>query len=351
MKYLKKFNESITYPTDPSEIESILTKIAPVGFGWNIALKDRITIQSDGTVDVEGDIKIYYSSGGMIPIKFGVVTGEFCISEYFTNLKSLVGSPHTCGSFTLQERKLTSLEGGPKYVSENYSIYGCKNITSLEGGPETVQNLCIAYSGVTSLEGSPRTISGELDCRGCPIEDLRGAPESIYGFFDLTDMPKLISLEGFPNYVEYLSFQLSWSGRGGDPSRLFWDPTPLKGKQILSILFFHTKDNSESYPGLHELMELFNPYDLECEMLDEEQLKEVTKNFLDSLDYNYVKGDFREPLIDLFRLKEALAEFDITLPVWFDRSDTRSPKRKLIRNRQLRNYTFVDEDGKFTLWS
>jgi hypothetical protein len=58
------------------------------------------TINTDNTVDVDGDVNLYHKLGNMkkLPVKFGKVSGGFYCSI----------------------SKLTTLEGCPKYVGGNF---------------------------------------------------------------------------------------------------------------------------------------------------------------------------------------------------------------------------------------
>lgn len=78
------------------------------------------TIQDDGSVDVDGDVKIYRRKLKQIPVQFGIVSGRFdCMGN---KLKSLKGCPRFVGeTFDCAENKLNSLVGGPEVVVWNYS--------------------------------------------------------------------------------------------------------------------------------------------------------------------------------------------------------------------------------------
>ena len=60
------------------------------------------TINSDGSIDVEGNVNLYNTNLTKIPLKFNKVSGYFDISS----------------------NKLTSLEGSPREV---YSYFDCSN--------------------------------------------------------------------------------------------------------------------------------------------------------------------------------------------------------------------------------
>jgi len=80
------------------------------------------TINSDGTIDVDGDV--YLNNKGLIklPLKFGKVTGNFYCS--YNKLTSLEGSPSYVGvGFYCYNNQLTSLEGCPKEVGDWLNCY------------------------------------------------------------------------------------------------------------------------------------------------------------------------------------------------------------------------------------
>ena len=89
------------------------------------------SLNSDGLVDVNGDVDLRSLFLNRIPLKFGTVTGYFKCS--FNKLTSLEGSPHTVGNhFICDSNKLTSLEGAPRKVGNAFSCEFNK-IRSFEG--------------------------------------------------------------------------------------------------------------------------------------------------------------------------------------------------------------------------
>jgi hypothetical protein len=105
---------------------------------------ENYTINSDGTIDVDGDVYIgfkYFSN--RIPFKFGRVTGNFRCE--FNKLKSLKGSPY--------------------YVGGDFNCFG-NELKNLEGSPEeVVGNFICSNNKLTSLEGMPLEIGGDFRCR------------------------------------------------------------------------------------------------------------------------------------------------------------------------------------------
>ena len=136
MKYLKLFEG---YQTE-SEVAEICRK-------YNI---ENWTLNSDGLVDVNGDVHLAFKRLNKIPLKFGTVTGDF---DFDCNrLTSLEGASHTVDNFFIFDNekiytdKLTSFEFAPKYVGAGFSCRG-HNIRSFEG--------LVNIGGYFICDGSP----------------------------------------------------------------------------------------------------------------------------------------------------------------------------------------------------
>jgi hypothetical protein len=140
------------------------------------------SINSEGLVDVNGDVKLYNSGLNKIPIKFGKIIGYFDCSN--NELKSLEGSPHTVvGDFDCSNNELKSLEGCTHTVGGNfYCQYN--QLTSLEGSPHTVgAGFYCSGNQLTSLEGSPESIGGDFYCESNQITSFDGCPKKVDGDF------------------------------------------------------------------------------------------------------------------------------------------------------------------------
>jgi hypothetical protein len=89
------------------------------------------TIKDDLTVDVDGDVYIINVGLEYIPVKFGIVKGNFNCSN--NNLTSLIGSPEQVDkTFNCVNNKLTTLEGLPKYIG-GIIILEYNQLTSIKG--------------------------------------------------------------------------------------------------------------------------------------------------------------------------------------------------------------------------
>lgn len=108
-------------------------------------------VQEDGSVNVQGDVVLMKHTNGNIPVKFGVVEGEFrAISK---GLTSLINAPDTCDSLIVSSNLLTSLEYCPVYLN----ILNVENnkLTNFEHAPEQVDTIFAFNNPLTSLTGLP----------------------------------------------------------------------------------------------------------------------------------------------------------------------------------------------------
>jgi hypothetical protein len=95
---------------------------------------ENYTINSDGSVSVDGDIDLQYKGLTKLPVKFKEVSdGFFCDCN---NLTSLEGCPERVGgSFGCSRNNLTSLEGCPKWIGNNFDCDD-NNIYTFERIPD-----------------------------------------------------------------------------------------------------------------------------------------------------------------------------------------------------------------------
>ena len=126
------------------------------------------TINSDGSIDVDGYVNLSFMNLTKLPIKFRKVIDNFFCSN--NKLTSLEGAPiHVGGNFYCDKNRLTSLEGSPAHVGGYFSCYHNK-VKSLEGGPYYVGgHFSFSNNNITSLEGVPSHIGGVFDCEYNPV--------------------------------------------------------------------------------------------------------------------------------------------------------------------------------------
>lgn len=168
---------------------------------FNIRL-GPFSINTDGTIDVYGNVKICHTNLHKLPLKFGKVHGDFiCSTNQLTTLKGtpkIINGNFNCygnklsnlkycpvevgGHFFAHQNNLISLEGSPKIINGNFTCF-LNNLTSLLGGPMKVTGDYFAYqNNLTSLEGSPDVVGGEFNCCGNKLVNLKDCPKSIGTF-------------------------------------------------------------------------------------------------------------------------------------------------------------------------
>ena len=155
------------------------------------------TLNSDGLVDVDGDVNLY----GMIsreslvklPLKFGEVTGHFTCNG--NKLTTLEGAPHTIGGFlSCENNQLTSLEFAPKSVGRYFTCHS-NSIRSFEG---------LGY------------IKGDFWCRHNPVWEIWDIINNKSNKFDNEKMDFFNDLDiirGEEIAIERLNFFLEEIGR------------------------------------------------------------------------------------------------------------------------------------------
>lgn len=261
MQYLRKFNES---NVDKDLIRSLCNQYFYTrSKGLAIVNPNIREIHDDGTVDIEGDI---HSRGRLrdinfMPIKFGIVTGSFICPTMLSE----------SGGF-----KVSNLNNFPRVVGGDFNVDGL---------------------GLTSLEGGPTEVGGSYFCKLNKLTNLVGAPKSVEHF--LCPFNNLISLEGCPKIFRkespktwpFDSYSIDKKLLGGKTTlrignnlNLF-DPTGLKDVQV---------DNVEFGWPLSEFENFFED--------------NKTRNFIQSLDYNYFRWVRGKPSIIIWRFLEALDE-------------------------------------------
>lgn len=136
------------------------------------------TINSDGSIDVDGDVDLSVSQS-KLPLKFRNVSGDFSCSG--NELTTLEGCPQTVGGgFYCHSNKLTTLEGCPQSVGDNFDCSDNK-LTTLEGSPQTVGDFNCQSNLLTTLEGCPQIVGGDFDCRDNELVNFIGFPEDFEG--------------------------------------------------------------------------------------------------------------------------------------------------------------------------
>ena len=80
---------------------------------------ENYTINSDGSIDVDGRVDLYKKGLTELPLRFNKVTGYFLCDD--NNLTTLKGCPRWIGgNFICSYNQLTSLEFSPDYVGGGF---------------------------------------------------------------------------------------------------------------------------------------------------------------------------------------------------------------------------------------
>ncbi len=157
------------------------------------------TINSDGSVDVNGDVILSeYDGLHWIPIKFNKVSGDFrCNASELTTLKN--APREVGGDFEVGFNDITSLENSPIYVGGTYYV-GNNSITSLEHLPKKLHDFNANHNKLRSLEHMPSEITGYFSVDHNKLKTLEHCPSIIGSDFHCTDN-KLTSLKFIPKHI------------------------------------------------------------------------------------------------------------------------------------------------------
>lgn len=164
----------------------------------------KFVIVEDGKnfkVDASGHVDLTKKNLSYIPVQFGVIDGSFSISNN-PNLESLKGCPEevTAKFSCAMNRKITSLEFGPKKVGGLYNIRQC-SLTDLKGAPEEVGGNFNAFgNGLKSLVGGPKKIGADYAVYYNNLVSLEGIPEYVGRTINLSKN-KITKLDHFPKHI------------------------------------------------------------------------------------------------------------------------------------------------------
>lgn len=207
MKYIKLFEEA----QSENRIHIICEKYGIVNY----------TINTDRSIDVDGDVNLKNRNLSKIPLNFRKVSGNFNISG--NRLKSLEGCPDEIGGyFHVKYNPIKNLDNCPKKVGSAFILEGTE-LTSLIGCPRVVNgNFYISSPYLTSLEGCPEEIFGSFYCCRTAITDFKYCPKKVSDIaiisndfleniedldvgevesFHCKSNPRLTSLKGCPEIV------------------------------------------------------------------------------------------------------------------------------------------------------
>jgi len=131
------------------------------------------TINTDGSIDVDGNVNLSEMGLTKLPLKFNHVSGYF--DCHHNKLTTLEGSPKSVGGyFNCSYNKLTKLDGSPERVDCDFYCSG-NNLTTLEGSPKSVGGFFNCNNNeISTFEGAPNNVGIGFYCYDNPIENIWG---------------------------------------------------------------------------------------------------------------------------------------------------------------------------------
>lgn len=196
--------------------KDIATYVQYVHFMTNKFKISNYKINTDLSVDVDGNVDIGNSNLSKIPIKFGKVNGNFdCAINKLTNLVNapnevsglfdcsfnkiytLIGGPIYANSYVCTDNNLEDLRGFPAYCNK---LFDCSrnNINTLDGLPREIQVefFNVSHNKLRNLSGGC-IVSKNFDCSFNSIDSLDNGLKVSYGIFDCS-YNKLVNLKNLP---------------------------------------------------------------------------------------------------------------------------------------------------------
>ena len=146
----------------------------------------KYKINSDGSIDVVGDVILTRKALNDLPLNFNKVSGSFyCNGNALTSLK---GCPvEVGGTFWGQSNNLVNLEWAPKLVGGDF-FCSFNHLTSLEGSPAIIgADFCCHKNKLTSLVGGPVSVNGNFSCEYNQLSNLIGSPTMVGGGYHCED--------------------------------------------------------------------------------------------------------------------------------------------------------------------
>jgi len=179
---------------------------------------NNYTINSDGSIDVDGDVDLSSKKLDKIPLRFRDVSGDFWCYDN-KKLKDLSGAPSSVGGdFWCYDNKLTDLRGAPSSVGGDFWCHR-NNLTHLVGAPSSVggdfwchRNKIWAFYGL-----SENFSTSSFECEKNPIYTIWNLFKSSEDIEFLNDCDALREPENPHSlpicYLERLNFFLETIGK------------------------------------------------------------------------------------------------------------------------------------------
>lgn len=153
-----------------SEIESLLIK-------WGI---ENYNVSQSGVVDVDGDVSLKMAfevkKSGIIPFKFGKITGSFNCS--YCMLKNLINSPDFVGGdFDCSRNYIINFVNSPKTIGGAFIAHSNKKLQSMDGITASITDLDISNCNLGFVALANVKISGHINASYNMIKGLNNFPE------------------------------------------------------------------------------------------------------------------------------------------------------------------------------
>jgi len=130
--------------------------------------ESRCTLNPDGTYSCEGAVDFSDMGLTKLPVKFNVVKGDF----------------------NCNDNNLTSLEGCPNTVGDNFDCSFNDELQTLVGGPDLVkEDYDCSFTSITTLEGGPESVGDIYNCRDTELNSFVEAPEFIGSYLYIASTP------------------------------------------------------------------------------------------------------------------------------------------------------------------
>jgi hypothetical protein len=127
--------------------EKILQELNSYFVAYSIIEDKKYDFDSQGRLNVYSDIRPsqYRFPNGSLPFAFGKVVGTFNVRD--SNLSSLYGCPgEVTGDCLVDRNKLSDLRGAPDTVGGVFNISLMPRLQSLEGFPASVEAVIFTWS-------------------------------------------------------------------------------------------------------------------------------------------------------------------------------------------------------------
>lgn len=154
------------------------------------------SINSDGSVDVHGDVNLRGDDLEWLPIPFNIVHGSFDISN--NRIYEFHNFPKEIKSDLLAMQNMFESFSGFETKVGGSIIFSNNRIRSVKGLPNEIYGaLDLSENNIVFMDGIPNIIHGYLDMNGNNIQNLKPFPVQIEGSINVSYNP-FTTLKGLP---------------------------------------------------------------------------------------------------------------------------------------------------------